>query len=146
MVNNKINNIAKWMDKNKLYVNSNKTQYMLFPNNITKDCTQIFVNISNNNLCIKTKLSQITRYKYLRVTVDYELTWKEHVTNTCKMHWNNSPTQKSVLPRSFLLSMHYCFAHSFIQNGITAWGNGNKSILIPLFKLHNNILKLFNAF
>ena len=80
MVNNEMNNIAKWMDKNKLYVNSDKTQYMLFPPNITtKDYPQISVSISNNNPRTKTTLSHVTCSRYLEVILDYKLTWKKHL-------------------------------------------------------------------
>ena len=70
-VNQELKKIEKWFLANKLFLNANKTSYMVFGNKAESLDTVI-------NLCGNT-LERVNVAKFLGVLIDSKLTWKNHI-------------------------------------------------------------------
>ena len=71
VVNQELKKIEKWFLANKLFLNANKTSYMVFGNKAESLDTVI-------NLCGNT-LERVNATKFLGVLIDSKLTWKNHI-------------------------------------------------------------------
>ena len=68
-----INKISKWLNANKLSINTIKTKFMLFRSLKKKQKQNIILSI--NEQIIK----QVKNITFLGVNIDENLTWKEHI-------------------------------------------------------------------
>ena len=87
-VTNDLNYITDWFRANKLSLNTNKTNYMLFTNSRNK--THFGKNLTINNEIISEKSST----KFLGITIDNKLKWDKHIESLSKQLskspiWNN---------------------------------------------------------
>ena len=107
--------ILKWTVCNKLSINLDKTNYMIFKptpyiNNMIKNLN---LNIHINNYC----LTRVSYFKYLGVWLDEDLNWKVHVNNLVTKI--NSLIgilyrKKYVVPSQCRKNLYFAFAHSSI--------------------------------
>ena len=71
--------LNKWMNKNKLKVNYDKTVCMLIGNR------HMLQNFDRLDLCLNGyKISQVKTFKYLGLFIDAELKWDVHINNLCE--------------------------------------------------------------
>ena len=76
-VNDQLNNISNWMKVNKLILNIDKTNYILFGTKTIID--------SNLNLYHRDKeIKRVYSTKFLGVFIDDKLSWNHHVDYLCK--------------------------------------------------------------
>ena len=71
-VNNELNKVSDWFNINKLSLNLNKTNFMLFAN--SKSSVYVPITIKNNHL------ERVYFKKKLGIYIDQNLTWKHHVS------------------------------------------------------------------
>ena len=77
--NRSLVNFKLWFDTNKLTLNANKTQYVIFhrrQRRIPQHENKVFLGTDSVN--------QVTCVKFLGILVDSHLTWKYHVGNVAK--------------------------------------------------------------
>ena len=80
LINNELKEICNRFKANKLSVNASKTNYMLLG---TSHKTQL--NHDNIHIILdKTNLERVHKTKFLGVTIDENLTWKNHIDNISK--------------------------------------------------------------
>ena len=71
--------LDKWMSKNRLKVNYEKTVSMLFGNrHMLKKCNRLDLNLKGH------KIIQVKTFKYLGLYIDEELKWDAHVNHLCE--------------------------------------------------------------
>ena len=76
MLQEDIENLNSWFRVNKLSLNLQKTSAMLFlPKQSINNNTNLNLKIDNEPLPI------VTQTKFLGITIDNQLTWKEHINN-----------------------------------------------------------------
>ena len=84
-LNEELRNIASWLKINKLSLNVNKTQYMVFTTKINK-IEDIVLRVEGQTI------ERVTQTKFLGVIIDEKLTWRNHVnyisTKIAKGIWN----------------------------------------------------------
>jgi len=74
-----IDRISDWMLANRLTVNYEKTNYMIFsPNKQLKDSSVLELTIDNF------KIKKVTSIKYLGIYIDENLNWKTHIQDLCQ--------------------------------------------------------------
>ena len=134
LINNELKEICNRFKANKLSVNASKTNYMLLG---TSHKTQL--NHDNiHTILDKTNLERVHKTKFLGVTIDENLTWKNHIDNISK---NISKgvgiinKLKLFVPEHVLRSLYCTLTVPYINYGIIAWGNSCKSNLENIFKL-----------
>ena len=135
-VNLELTKINQWLMKNKLYLNYDKSTYLIFTN---RKYTHKF-QISINNKII----GQSCSTKYLGVTIDEKLSWKDHIQNLKSKLAKNCyalAKAKNYLDQSTLRSMYYSLIYSHLQYGISSWGCAAKSHLTTVETLQKQALR-----
>ena len=70
--NNELMNVATWLQTNKLSLNVDKSNSMIFKGN-KKDTSSVHIEIGGRSI------SHVCETKFLGVTIDDKLTWKCHI-------------------------------------------------------------------
>ena len=137
-VNRELKKVKLWLDSNKLALNIEKTNWVLFHSPWKKLTV-------HNNLKIGKQYIQRTKYvKFLGVLMDEHLTWKYHTTELCKKLSKTAGIFFKVrhyVPLPTLISLYNSLFLPFLNYGISAWGMTYESYLDPLFKLQKKILR-----
>ena len=111
-LNAELINVANWIKANKLSLNLQKTNYMLFSNSITQ--------LPNQVIFSETVIKEVKSTKFLGITIDNKLSWKYHIDNICKTVSRNIGIinrVKQFLPLSVLLTLYVqlLFYHTLIM-------------------------------
>ena len=96
-VNSELKNIVLWIHANKLSLNLQKTNYMLFSNSIKIVPGDVLFN--------NVRIERVTSTKFLGLYIDEKLNWKIHVDNLCKLLSKNVGViykLRSVFPQEVL--------------------------------------------
>lgn len=116
-INDTINKLINWLDKNNLTVNLNKSVFIQF----NKSYNSNF----NINLNIP-KLKEVTHTKFLGVTVDENLNWKAHVeqvSNKINRFVYALRQIKNVTNLKTAISCYHAYVESMLRYGLIMWGN-----------------------
>ena len=108
--------ISKWLTTNKLTLNVDKSNYLIFTTGNKKQ-----LNLTMNKEILQEK--ECT--KYLGVILDNKLTWKSHIDQT---HFRLSKgigilyKLRQYVSQSALRSLYFAFVHSNISYYLLNWG------------------------
>lgn len=138
--------INLWFTCNKLALNIDKCNYMLFyPDTLTND----FINI--NNLALKINDNIIVRCestKYLGVIIDEKLSWSCHVNYLSKKLSQLIGIfyrKAYFLPLNIRKNLYFAHVYSKLIYCVEAYGTANKTTLHPLLIKNNCILRLLQS-
>jgi hypothetical protein len=126
MVLHELNN---WFCSNLLTLSYNKSCFLQF---FTKKQNKINIQIKLSNSI----LTNLNSTKFLSITLDNMLTWKEHIANlTTKLNKACFATRaiKPYMSLRVLRTVYFSYFHSIMLYGIIFWGSSN---------LSNNIFKI----
>lgn len=115
-----------WLLLNKLSLNVKKTVYIPFGNY----CDSVPLDLSIR-ICDKA-INRVNSYKYLGVTIDYNVKWNEHTdTIVKKIIYLPYVFYKlaKIMDIKTLSMVYYALFHSVINYGIIAWGGSYKNSL-----------------
>ena len=106
-LNEELSEIVRWLKINKLTLNVDKTQCMLFSN---KKCS------TNLNIKIEgTTIAQVSKAKFLGIMMDDKLKWKDHI-----LYISNKISKgigviikARVLGKNTLLSLYYSLVYPY---------------------------------
>ena len=130
-LNEELSNIASWLKINKLSLNVDKTQFMIF----SRKQNQI------ENIVIRIEgqiIEHVTQTKFLGVIIDEKLTWRNHVNH---IHVSTKIAKgigilikaRFCLNRETLVSLYYTFIYPYLTYCNSVWGY---SFLYNLNRLH----------
>jgi len=135
-----IDKISDWMLANRLTVNYEKTNYMIFcPDKQHKDSLVLNLNI-NNKL-----INKVTSIKYLGIYIDENLTWKTHIEDLCQSlrKYVGIFYQLSLkLPQKILKMLYFALIYSRILYAIEIYANTYITYLHDLMMINNRILRI----
>jgi len=127
IVNTELIKIANWFQANKLSLNLDKTNYILFRSH-RKNCST-----SSNTLCINgCPINQVTSSKFLGVILDQHLTWKEHLKAiSYKIAKNVGILKRAsyLLPSHVRLTLYYTLVYPYLTYCNLVWASTYKSNL-----------------
>ena len=137
LVNNELVKINDWMKLNKLTINYDKTNYIIFTNK--KLNTNVNIKLEGHTL------KQVKETKYLGVILNEKLNWEPHI----------SFIRNKLVKASYLLSklrhyvdistlkmIYYSLVHSHISYCITTWGGAPPTTIKPLITIQNKIIRI----
>ena len=125
-----------WFQSNLLTLNCNKTHFLQF---LTKKQNEIKLQITASN----TLITNITSTKFLGLTIDNTLSWKEHVAElTSKLNKACYAIRviKPFMTLKVLKMIYFAYVHSVLTYGIIFWGNSHHSDSI--FKIQKRIMRI----
>ena len=129
-VNNELEKVTIWLDVNKLSLNIDKTNFIIFksPQHFSSD----IINSKIGNLPVK----KTCYVKFLGVLLVEILSWKYHLTElskklarTCGMFFK----VRHFLPIDVLICRYNSLFSPFLQYGILVWGLTYETYINPMF-------------
>ena len=141
-INNELNKIQEWLCENKLSLNINKTNFMVFsPKSYLNENIDLKINGINIRQC--GYLRDQNTIKFLGVYLDEQLTWKlhiDHISNNIAKSLYTLNKVKNILPVAALRSIYFALIHIHLSYGILAWGNSTS--VNKLFKLQKRAVRI----
>ena len=137
-VNKELRLVKKWLDANKLSLNIDKTNYIIFHSSSS--------NVpSGSNIKIgKKQIKRVKFVKFLGILLDEHLSWKYHLSElakklsrTCGMFFKI----RNLLPLDVLVCLYNALFLSFLQYGLIVWGQTYASYIDPIFKLQKKAVR-----
>ena len=136
-INQELNAIDRWMNSNKLSLNYSKTKYMLIHRRNNRSVLNLYINDK--------KIEQVKSIEYLGVTIDQDLSWKQHIKTIetkiskacgaiCKLH--------HYVDYDCLYTVYYGHTYSHLQHPCLVWSSAPKSYLKKLDMLHKKLIRL----
>ena len=161
-INAELQRVYEWLAANKLSLNISKTKYMIFPNKLDpKPPPKEKLEIN------KIKLSVVSQFDFLGITIDSKLTWTPHTTKIAGKISRIIGVMKKIkryAPPSVMKTIYQALVFTRLNYGIKAWGFAHnkvfniqkKAIRVmdnkkvnahtdPIFKKHN-LLKVEDIF
>lgn len=139
VINQELTRISSWFKANKLTINSTKSKYILFTSR-SKNLNEASLKLFIDNF----ELEQVYTIKYLGVTLDCHLNWKNHIKNVC----SRLASVCYVLLRArmyFQLStlkvIYFSLFHCHLTYCCETWAFTFKTYLDPIFKLQKRALR-----
>lgn len=140
--NKALTEINTWFTANKLFLNLNKTQYMIItPSQKSFTTENNTLQVANHNI------ARTTSTKFLGIHIDQHLTWKTHIS---KM---NSKVSKAIfaiqqvkhfLPTTALKTLYFSLIHPHLLYSIHAWGNTPSNSLNSTIRLQKKAIRIIN--
>ena len=137
--NNKLDIVSDWLYMNKLSVNAKKTNFMMFTNR-NVDIEQFHIKLAGS------EIKHVPSLKFLGITIDNKLTWKNHLDIICnKLSKNVGVLYRiKMLPTNILRMIYNAIIAPFLDYGISIWGSAANIYLDRLFKLQKRAIRIVN--
>ena len=132
-----IEKILIWLKANKLSLNVDKTNFIVFSRRRT--INDVYIKIEGKNI------ERVTKVKFLGVIIDSKLTWKEHInyiSNSISKSIGIIYKAKKVLTRSTLIGLYYSFVYPYLTYCNIVWGRTHKIYVNRLFLLQKKIIRI----
>ena len=137
-INNELKKVKVWFDVNKLSLNIDKTNYIIFKSPQHSSSESVSIKIG----CFTVKRTSYV--KFLGVLLDESLSWKYHLTEpskklarTCGMFFK----VRHFLPIDVLICLYNSLFSPFLQYGIVVWGLTYESYINPVFLLQKRAVR-----
>ena len=129
--------LTEWFNTNRLILNVNKTNFMIFSN---KKCNFDNITLTMNN----TSVSHVSTLKFLGVTIDHKLSWHNHISDVCnKVSRNIGIMSKlKMFPTNILKMLYYSLIYPYLNYCNIAWANSRDYYMTRLFKLHKRAIRV----
>ena len=131
-MNANLNQLSQWCKQNSLVINPKKSNYMLFSQNNehnTNDQTLPSLSLSGKTV------SKCSQFKFLGITLDHDLKWREHTANVNLKVGQGLfalKSMKHIVSRSTLIKAYHAFVQTHIDYGCLLWGNTYERYLKPI--------------
>ena len=138
VVNTELKHVKKWLDANKLALNVDKTNFVIFhsPQNSLNDT--VIIKIGNQYV------KQAKYVKFLGILLDENLSWKYHLSElnkklsrTCGIFFK----VRHLLPTTVLISLYNSLFSSFLQYGVIVWGLTYDTHIKPIYLLQKKVVR-----
>ena len=140
-LNNDLEKVSKWLKVNKLSLNIDKTHFMLF-------CGRKKVDDDLNIQIDGQYINRVSSTKFLGVTIDELLIWKEHILNISKKVARAIGILNKVkylLDKRTLLNLYYTFVYPYMIYCNHVWGNTCKTYVEKLVKLQKRAIRIVTS-
>ena len=137
ILNRELRKVRKWLDANRLALNIDKTNLVLFHSSPRKLTQTIVLKLG------KSKIEQETHVRFLGVLLDSTLSWRYHL-----IELSNKLTRtvglcykiRYYVPQDTLLLLYHAIFAPFLACGVSVWGLTHQSLLNPISVLKRKLL------
>ena len=119
ILNQELHAVAEWMKSNRLALSILKTNFVLFHSKRLKPYKSLSLKIDGVNI------QEVSTVKYLGVTFDSNLTWKNHVNELCLKLLKTVGIFSKLryyVNVDILIMLYYSLIYPFLTYGIQVWG------------------------
>ena len=140
-INKEIANIYAWVKANKLSLNIDKTNFMLFtPKCVPRSINGIFIDGN--------KIMEVTETKFLGVIIDCKLNWSPHITYISKKVAKGVGIilkARKLFDQETLLTLYYTFVYPYLNYCIHVWGKAYNVHIHDLIILQNKAIRIVHG-
>lgn len=135
-----LNQSARWFKRNRLALNIDKTNYIIFKHlnkKYSSEEAKVFIN--------DTEIQQVTQTKFLGVIVDEALSWKNHIALVSKKIMKSYGIIRRVssfINRSCLLTLYYSLIYPYLSYCNLVWASTYPSSLHKLLLIQKKFVRL----
>ena len=138
-INKELNKLYLWLNVNRLSLNLDKTNYIIFHpyNKPIKHHITVKIN--------KKAINEKEFIKYLGVLIDSTLSWKNHILNISKKISRAIGIMyklRPFLPLKVMKNVYYSLIYSHIIYAIEAWGSASKTEMDKILILQKRAMRL----
>ena len=137
-LNNELLKVSKWIKANKLQLNYEKTNVMLF--NFPKTCVSEVKIYMNGNL-----IEHTSSTKFLGINIDKDLKWKTHVYEVLRKVSRTIGIMsklKDILPTKILIMLYNSLILPYISYCNIIWGFCKQHLLNRIFLLQKRAVRI----
>ena len=140
-INVEIDKIYSWVNANKLSLNVEKTNFMLFtPKSFSRNMDDLLINGN--------RISEVNETKFLGVIIDNKLNWSPHIMHISKKTAKGigiSLKARKVFDNEALFYLYYTFICPYLNYCIHVWGKAYDTHLHHLIVLQNKAIRIVNG-
>ena len=139
VINNELKKLYTWLIVNRLSLNIDKTNFLVFHpyNKPVKQRITLQIN--------KKAISEKNQIKYLGVIVDSTLTWKDHIDKICKTISRSIGVLYKIRPfvnLKILKTLYYSLVYPHLIYAIEVWGSAANTHLNHIIMLQKRIVRM----
>ena len=130
IMNRELKKVRKWLDANRLSLNIDKTNFVVFHSPQIKLVEPVIIRFG------KKKIKRESCVKFLGIMLDANLSWKYHIAELSKKLSRSIGffyKIRHLVPLEILKSLYYSLFYSFVSYGIAVWGFTHKTYVQKLF-------------
>ena len=138
VVNKELKLVKKWLDANKLALNVDKTNFIIFRSPKHSLERTISIKIGREHV------NQAKYVKFLGILLDENLNWRYHLSElskklarTCGIFFKI----RHLLPTNVFISLYYSLFASFLQYGIIVLGLAYNTHTNPIYLLQKKVVR-----
>ena len=132
--------LTNWFKANKLTLNSDKSSFTIF-----KSSKKVIPNIPNQIEFLNQHIKRTSQIKFLRIIVDENLTFNEHVNDICnklKRLFHIFYNIRDYLSKENIKTIYYALIYSRIKYGLSVYGQASNTKMKRIQTLQNQLLKV----
>ena len=130
IANQELKNIDSWLNANKLTLNVNKTNFIVFHTPNSQASSNNFSLYIRNNT-----IKRVNSTKFLGVTIHEHLSWKMHmecILKQIRINFGRVRKVSSLLNKKALMMLYNSLIKSFFSDCIYSWCFGNTTMIYKL--------------
>lgn len=138
--NDGLSDISTWLKSNKLLLNTNKSNYVLFTNRRSTPNLDIMIG--------DVPIERVASTKFLGIQIDEKLTFADHIQQTKSKLSRAAGIMHKVsqtIPISALRCIYSSLVLPHLTYGVEVWGKSSLSKLGQLQSIQNKCIKLLNS-
>ena len=139
-MNMELSKVTEWLNCNKLSLNIEKTNYMVFTLQRNNPAANV-VRINGHHIL------RVEKTKFLGVIIDSKLTWSDHINmvrNKIAKGFGIICKAKKVPKKSTLRTLYFCFVYPYLTYCVENWGRAATVYLDPIIILQKKILRVIS--
>lgn len=140
-INDQLHNVNEWLCANRLSLNIDKSNFVIFHPPQKKTSHEIDIKISNKTL------KELKSVKYLGVVLDSNLNWKQHIHELTKKISRSIGILcklRHFVPSKILIQIYYSIIFPFLTYGVVIWGNTYQTNLYPLVTIQKRAVRILS--
>jgi hypothetical protein len=140
LVNSELAAVADWFRANRLSLNLNKTNFIIFRSHRKSIPKQDYTISIDNKPILQVKCT-----KFLGVYVDEHLTWNDHIAHISNKIAKNVGILSRIsylLPRNIISNLYYSLIHPYLVYCNIAWASNYQTRLMRLHILQKRAIRI----
>ena len=141
IANRELRKVRKWLEANRLALNIDKTNFVIFHSQRQRLTEHIVLKIGRK------KIKEESYVKFLGIMLDANLSWKIHLAELSKKLARTAELFYKIrhyAPTDTLTLLYHSIFAPFLSYGLSVWGLTYPSLLEPITVLQEKILKIMS--
>ena len=138
IMNRELRHVKKWLEANKLALNIEKTNFVVFHSPGKKVTDHIILKFGRK------KITHANHVKFLGVLLDETLSWRSHLIELSRKLARSVGIfykLRHYVPLDTLISIYYALFYPFLTYGIVVWGGTYEDLIKSVLTAQKKVIK-----